>query len=267
MVHPFSGSSPQPAPRDTVTVGVSGPAGLLSTLPVLLGFHPTESLVMVCLCGDPDRVGPIGRVDAPTTPAAVARTVAALADAAARHADRLIIAVYTDTPGAVDTAALAAGFGRVRPVVDVIVTGNAPQPTHPDLMAAHAVIGRAVLTDRAELARSVEHDPRVVHPLGLLAEFDNAARRDALVARLLPNPDAVASLVTLAQATPDTDPRVPDVCAALAILAYRHGDGSLARVAIGRSHRTDPDHFLTELIEQFIDRCVPPSALDHVMDF
>ncbi len=74
---------------------------------------------------------------------------------------------------------------------------------------------------------------------------------------MLPDPDAVAVLVTLAQATPDTDQRVPDVCAALAILAYRYGDGALARVAIDRSRRTDPDHFLTELIEEFINRCAP----------
>ena len=79
--------------------------------------------------------------------------------------------------------------------------------------------------------------------------------------------DAVAALVTLAQATPDTDPRVPDVCAALAILAYRYGDGALARVAIDRSRRLSPGHRLTDLVDQLVTIGVPPEALDEVLAY
>ena len=265
MVHPFSGSTPHPDPRDTITVGVSGPDALLSTLPALIGFHPTESVVLVCVTGSRDRVGPVVRVDLPTTPQNTAAAVAVLADIAAQHADRLILAVYTDTHDQFDTAAVATALARVRPVIDVLTTGNAPRPVHTEVSAALALRGRGVLTDRDALARSVAHDPRVGAPGALLAEFTDTHGRDALISRLVPDPDAVAQLVGLIQATPDTDPRVPDVCAALAILAYRYGDGALARVAVDRSRRIDPDHRLTELIDQLITVGVPPAALDDLL--
>ena len=37
---------------DTTTVRLSGRRGLLAAVPAMLGFHPQESLVMICLWVD-----------------------------------------------------------------------------------------------------------------------------------------------------------------------------------------------------------------------
>lgn len=260
MMHPNI-QSPQPVPP---VVRVSGCTGLLATVPALLGFHPAESAVLVCLAGARRRVGPVVRVDLGPYIGGqdpVARVLAAFVPAAARYADEVALVIYTDRPGQVDAAAIEVGLGRVCPVLDVIVTGNSAQPISGDLMAAIATTGRTVLTDRAALARSVEYRPGMdlVH---LLAEFDTLTGRDALILRRLPDRDAVAALITAAQAVKDTDPRTPDVCAALAVLAYRHGDGALALVALERATRTAPGHRLAALMDTLIAAQVTPAALD-----
>ncbi len=53
-----------PMPGDVVRV--SGPQGIIGSIPYLLGFHPEESLVMLCLRGERNRMGPVLRIDLPT---------------------------------------------------------------------------------------------------------------------------------------------------------------------------------------------------------
>ncbi|QNK82900.1 DUF4192 family protein [Nakamurella sp. PAMC28650] len=44
------------------------------------------------------------------------------------------------------------------------------------------------------------------------------------------------------------DPRIADLWSVLAVIAYRHGDGTLSQVAMDRVLRINPDHQLTHLM-------------------
>lgn len=258
MMHPISAAA----------VTLSGRDGLLSAVPPLLGFHPADSLVLVCLSGTNRRVGPVVRVDLSPTASptgsvlsTTGQVLAALMSHAARYADEVAVIVYTDHPDIVDLDTAAAALGRVCPVLDAVIVPNAPHPISGELLAATVGHGRAVLADRDEVARSVEHRSGLT-TAPILAELDTIAGRDVLIAHSLPDPDAVATLVTAAQSTPDADPRTGDVCAALAVLAYRHGSGALAQVAVDRALRTAPGHRLAHLILAVMAEGLPPADLD-----
>lgn len=95
-----------------------------------------------------------------------------------------------------------------------------------------------------------------------MSALRDVAGRDALIVQLMPEPDAVAVLVTAAQATPDEDPRAADLCAVLAMCAYRHGDGALAQVAADRAVRCHPAHSLTRLMLAAMAAGIGPADLD-----
>lgn len=59
----------------------------------MLGFHPTESMVMACPTGERRRVGPVVRVDLAGMDQS---TVNQLAGPAVRYADEHMVVVYTD---------------------------------------------------------------------------------------------------------------------------------------------------------------------------
>ncbi len=90
------------------------------------------------------------------------------------------------------------------------------------------------------------------------------AGRDALIFRLLPDPDAVAALIAACQVSRDNDPHAADLCAALAVLAYRRGDGALSNEAIDRALRLDPDHRLAQLMLGIAASGMPPAELDNI---
>ncbi len=253
MMHPVSAEA----------VRLSGREGLLAAVPALLGFHPADSICLLCLTGPRRRIGPIVRVDLPTHPSGQVppSLVETLARTAAQHADEAALILYTDRPDTVQLDTLCDAIGAVCPILDVVTAPNKAQPIPDELLVATITSGRAVLGSRQELARSVEHRPGTTTP-ALLAELDSVAGRDALISRLLPEPDAVADLVAAAQATPDDDPRTADLCAALAVLAYRHGNGALAQVAADRALRTALDHRLAHLMLAVMAAGLPPAALD-----
>jgi hypothetical protein len=70
---------------DLVPLKVSGPEGLLAAVPTMLGFHPRDSLVLLCLTGPRRRVGPVARVDLP--PGRDRPLANQLTDHARRYAD------------------------------------------------------------------------------------------------------------------------------------------------------------------------------------
>lgn len=168
---------------------VQGPAGLLAAIPATLGFRPRDSLVQVCLRGPRDRVGPMGRVDLDPPDghprldyqAGVTDT---LLTVARRHADRVVLVWYRDSPGRppalVTAMSLALGAAGI-PVIDTVgvragryrsqrhgagadpwSTEGPARADHPDLQrlqAATALRGRTVLTDREDLRRSIDGPP------------------------------------------------------------------------------------------------------------
>lgn len=94
----MTAAGPQPAPSPPV-VRLSGPADLVGAVPSLLGFHPSESLVLCCLRGPSRRHCVTMRVDLPAAGDA-AEVIAGLAERArAVRADSALLVVYTEAGG------------------------------------------------------------------------------------------------------------------------------------------------------------------------
>lgn len=262
MMHPATPASAAP------TVHLSGPAGVLASIAPILGFHPVDSVVLVCLAGSRRRVGPVIRADLTgpelSIPAEYGRL---LADHAARHADEIVIVTFCDPAAVPDTEPLARALAQACPVLAVVHAPNTPQPIHPELAEAAAMRGRAVLASRQQLAESVTHQPaaaalQVPTVARLVVELGTVAGRDALIARLMGDAGSVAELVTVAQAVPDTHPVAADACAALAVIAYRYGDGALSQVAVDRCLSISADHRLAHLMLAVMAAGLRPAQLD-----
>jgi len=255
-----------PAPQ-ALAVKVDGQDGALGAAAALLGFNPTDSVVVMCLSGPRRRIGPVIRVDLDhgQIPAGSAEQLAAHA---ARHADEVIVMTFTDTGAAAapDTAALVAALRPTCTVLEVIDAANTPHEVPEQLLAATALSGRAVLPDRAALARSVAHTP-TTHPAdpAILAAMDNVTGRDQWLTTHGSDPASLPALVAAVQATRDTDPRIPNMSAALAVIAYRNGDGALAQVALDRALRSDPAHRLAQLMLAVMAAGLHPSDLDDLL--
>jgi hypothetical protein len=163
--------------EDAAPIRVSGPAGLLAAVPPMLGFHPTNSLVLICVCGERRRVGPVARVDLPV---GHDKTMAAhLAVHALNHADEVVVVCYQDTRRRrpllddllVELARVGVGVmdafvvrgGRARPALNAamerahpgIALPGADHPAVLALNAAGALAGRTVLSDREQLRQSI----------------------------------------------------------------------------------------------------------------
>lgn len=235
-------------------IHVTGSAGIVSTIPAILGFHPSDSLVVVGLAGEGNRrtVGPVARVDLRF------EDLAGLGRSLARHSSAVIVVVYSSDPAAVfevNTAALGL------PVLDVVATGNENKPVHADLAAGAALQGRRTLLSRDELVRSIAWDRfRKPSPAtaALLDRLRTAEGRDDFIAGHLDQ--AAASIPALVQALSETRPEHPAVghlAATLAVLAYRAGDGTLANVAIDRA----PGNRLARLLAAHIGAGLSPDDL------
>ncbi len=245
-------------PESDTTVQLSGRDGLLSLVPAVLGYHPEESAVLITMTGPNRRIGPVIRVNLPTTemldsPGGAATATAMMAQSfnhdATRHVDEVALIIYTDRLDQFDPQPLARVVGLVQSLLDVIIVRNSPHEVPDELTVANLAHGRRVLADREQLTQSVQYRPGV-DPSPLLAQLDTVIGRDALISRIVRNqdPDDVAELLTAAQGTPDTDPRSADLCSVLAAIAYRHGDGTLSQVAIDRVLRINPGHSLAHLM-------------------
>ncbi|MGS0684196.1 DUF4192 domain-containing protein [Nakamurella sp. GG22] len=162
---------------DAAPIRVSGPAGLLAAVPPMLGFRPTNSLVLICVSGGRRRIGPVARVDLPL---GHDKTMAAhLARHALNHADEVVVVCYQDTRrrrpllddllGELATVgvdvmdAMVVRGGRARPALNAamerahpgIALPGADHPAVLALNAAGALAGRSVLSDREQLRQSI----------------------------------------------------------------------------------------------------------------
>lgn len=177
-----------PPPRETVRL--SGPLALVGAVPVLLGFHPARSLVLLCVHGVRHRVGPALRIDLPI-PADEPAVATFLAAQAARHATAVMLVCYSPAENEVapgravlpHAGLVTACVREIRdtgvPVIDaVLVRGGAawsylhhpasapgaplPSDDDPGLAHLHAAAvgaGRAVLGDRDAISRTVAAPP------------------------------------------------------------------------------------------------------------
>lgn len=161
---------------------LGGPGELLSAVPLLVGFRPTESLVVLVLRGPRRRLGLLIRLDLPAAPER-AEVVDQVRRAVRRaDGDAAVLVVYTEDPGGEDglgrlpQRALVDALGRTVEVDDaLLVRGGrswsylcrdaccppgSPLPTQvrgaaAQLAATSVAQGRALLPDRATLEQSV----------------------------------------------------------------------------------------------------------------
>lgn len=254
----------QPPPEDPPPVRVREPAGLVCAVPVLIGFHPRESLVLVSTGGESGRrLGLTLRVDLPPPEDVPAVCAAAAGSLLAGAPQGAAVIVLSAGPGGTDhlppradvaRAAVTALLARdvaVHTVVWAASTaagapwacyddcgcgGRLPDPAGTEFAAAAAAAGQVVYADRAELERLVAPvDAAVLRRRDRLI----SARADAAVAGRDPGGDdgtAAASAVVDAalDETADgrlvlDDARVVALAAALSVPAVR--DAALVRSA------------------------------------
>lgn len=240
-------------------IKASNPQQLVGTLPVILGFHPEDSLVVAGLSGPRRRLGPVARVDLHGMNPDLLR---ALGSAMAPHVDTVIAVIYGGQ-GEVTEADLRQHLDL--DVDDVLWVPNTHREVHAPVAEAAAMNGRAVLPDRSALTASVEHQAgtgtdqtrRTVQTV-----TDSITARDQfLMDRMGDAPTAVVELIAAAQSVTDTDPGTAHLCGALAMLAYRAGDGALGQVAVNRALRIDPHHRLAHIALQIMAAGVHPDEL------
>jgi len=327
------------------TVRLSGRLGLLAAVPALLGFHPEESVVMICLSGPRRRVGPVIRIDLADLYAAgrASATVGQLQAYARRHADEVAVLCFTEHPEpqaelhgliaalqrsgtAILDAALVrsgraypvAGPGRSRPANCTDAVTDLPTMDDPQFtaMAAASILsGRGILANRQALrtsiagpsgteavkasaalhaaadglfravgsAGSVNHlrlrrmaDVAVQRALAqaaasgvvdtatsasLVLLLCDAAIRDHLIAEAVDDLQSswLPMLIAVARSVPDD--HAAEVCAVLAVAAYRRGDGALAQVAVDRCLAAVADHRLAHLMLGVMAAGLPPADL------
>lgn len=307
------------------TVRIHSPEELAACAPYLLGFHPTDSIVLLGIRGK--ALGPILRVDIPPR-----RHLGAIIEqcftSLSPHSDAVVLVVYgSDTDHqriAAVAAELAPRFGlaiSLTCAADQISDSVVPAWTRDYLEQELVAKGRAVLGSRDELVDSIagptgdqaeqtlarfavrcaavvrstelagpqfyrqqqlrigreilavveDHfHPRTGVPVDYALDLAAAVGqhvlvRDALIGDLLAlTPDDrqrwLPILVSVVSQLPDE--LAVDLLAILGALAYRCGEGALARCALDRGEQIDPLHRLTELFHNIITAGLPPTELD-----
>lgn len=371
---------------DVTPIRVSGPAGLLAVVPTMLGFHPSNSLVLMCLSGGRRRVGPVARVDLP--PGHDRPLAARLTSHALNHADEVVVISYQRTrrrPPLLDDLlgelaragvevmdAMVVRGGRARPALNAamerahqgIPVPDSADPQVSALAAAGALAGRGVLADREQLRRSIAGPtgdrlrvaqgcineaacgrlpadpgttglippeppptgraqprrlagaaPGALQPgapapmttapnpvtaayqlslapvpadvAGLLelafaqlsaggeVEVEVAAAlavsmtdvliRDAVLTQALAELDRPWLPMLICCATWTPGPLAPPLCSVLAMVAYRHGDGALAQVAVDRCLLAEPEHGLAQLMIAIMAAGIHPDELERIV--
>ncbi|HEU0103984.1 MAG TPA: DUF4192 domain-containing protein [Mycobacteriales bacterium] len=310
------------------------PGDLAALVPRLVGFAPSESLVVLSLRGPRRRIGLTVRADLADVPLLIRQIGEGLVRDGARAA---VLVVHSHEPG-VDghpwselvSEVEQALAGRGIEVTEALLvrggrwwsysctapccppTGR-PVDTGSALVTAaaseQAYDGRAVLASREELVASVAPQP----PLGAAlarrlqaqarqalegrrpagrrgdAELDRWRRAlDSWESRPAPLPPADAAALALALHVVEVRDAVlswsgprrdallgllgqlsrgvvpPDdapLCAVLAGVAYAHGNGALALVAVQRALSTDPGYGLAQLLLAALDGLLPPAQV------
>ena len=178
---------PNPIENQTpVTARLTSPAQLVSSLPVYLGFTPTDSLVVVCQHEPRGKVGLTLRFDLPRADDEILLAQDAVRRVLHERATRVVVAVYTDEPdgggehpraGLVDE--LLDGLEPQLRITDAVLVRDSrfwsylcdarcscpPEGTPVEaarddaqvrvIEAARVLSGRAVLPDRAAVERSL----------------------------------------------------------------------------------------------------------------
>jgi hypothetical protein len=257
----------------TDAIHIFGTAGLLSVIPVVLGYHPTDSLVVVCLQGERHQVGPVARVDLSDYRADPQQLAKDIAFPLLRHAQECVLAFY-------GLQADAFGFGEKLQeqgltVLDTLFTDNTPHELNPQSEAENVGLGKVVEINRLALQARVEFnrwiDDNSPADAGLYtAMSDSRSRDEYLAANMSRAVDVLPAVLATCRRVPDPAvgastgevELVANLCVTAAVLAYRLGDGAVAQFCLDRALRVSPLHRLSHLMLMVMAVAVPPDALD-----
>jgi len=260
----------------TEAIHISGSEGLLTVIPVVLGFHPVDSVVVVGLLGEERRVGPVARINLADYLHDTQKMAEQMTLMMRRHTEQCVLVFYgiqADTAG-LDGLLQAAGMQ----VQDTVFTDNTPHDLNPQVQAESVVLGRVVEIDRQMLRDRVEYnqwigDDNLGDRSMLYAAMADSHHRDRYLAanmsrardvlpvllaacRRVPDPPADASIGQVAM--------VANLCVSAAIMAYRIGDGAVAQVCLDRAVRVSPHHRLSHLMMSVMATGFPPEDLDRL---
>lgn len=257
----------------TDAIHVSGADGLLSVIPIVLGYHPTDSLVVVSLQGEKHHVGPVARValsDYRADPQQLAKDIAF---PLLRHAEQCILVFYGLQADEFDFDEKLQEHGLT--VLDTLFTDNTPHGLDPQSEAENVGLGKVVennrqaLRDRVEFNRWIDDESPVADTLYTV--MSDSRRRDEYLAASMPRAvDVLPAVLATCRRVPDPAPdasigeieMVANLCVTAAVLAYRLGDGAVAQVCLDRALRVSPLHRLSHLMLMVIAVAVPPESLD-----
>ena len=175
-------------------------------------------------------------------------------------ADRAALAASVAGPTGEAATAAGAAFDRA---ADGLLT----QLSRAASISPHDCLDQAELAaDRALVAveQTGAVDPATAAEFAL--HVFNPPVRDALIGRALAGADApwLAMLTAVARTLRDRD--AVAVLSMLALVAFRHGDGALADVALERGLGIDPAHRLSRLLAAAMDAGLTPDRLDGLVD-
>lgn len=320
-------------PGMTPKLSLRSPADLIAAIPYLLGFHPTESVVVVGMCGKQLTFAARGDLDGPRGSAeyvtsVVVRqgvdSVAVVGYGSAEHAEAPVEAIRAslDRHGIEVVEALRVADGRFWSFVCenpecCPPEGTPYDPATSQVAVAATLAGQVALPDRDALVRQIapiggltresmrqatdRADDRLVDLLRRAPSADllgnkalrragqaavrEAMRRHREGGRL--TDDEVAWLSVLLVHLPVRDfawehighedwhvmlwtdvvrraeyEVVPAPAALLAFSAWRTGQGALAHAAVERAIRADPEYSMALLMQDVLQRGIPPSTLD-----
>ncbi|MGL4174903.1 MAG: DUF4192 domain-containing protein [Dermatophilaceae bacterium] len=239
----------------TTTITLRGPGDVAAFLPYQLGYHPTDSVVVVTLVGGV--VGTVARVDIPDVPDvgdAAASVVGAVLDG---EPTQVTLVGYEADGGRTSAPLLLELVARLEKavveVVDALVVragrftsllcleaccgpgAGRPVPAPEDVPAVVEMVmaGRSPLPSRAALDRVAEADPAVADEVGcvvrqraLLADGGQRSRSARAWARLLGTPSRFSG--SPGHLRPSD---IADAALGLADVPWR--DGLVARLAPG----------------------------------
>ncbi|WP_166139734.1 DUF4192 domain-containing protein [Nocardioides ochotonae] len=216
---------PPPAAGTPMRITARRPEDLLAVVPVVLGFHPTESVVLLTFGA---RRQFHARIDLPRTPAEIAATVEALlAPSVREEAQAVAFVLYAGERTAAvarwSSRALVSAFERAG--IRVV-----------DAIRADGECWFALLPGRDRAAgRGVRYDV-TTHPISAQAVFEGRAvlaSRSAVADTLRPDPAAVDRLAAAVRRARAADHDTVAVAVAAAVGAGHWSDPVLASVLLG----------------------------------
>jgi hypothetical protein len=116
----------------------------------------------------------------------------------------------------------------------------------------------------AQLSVGGEVEVEVATALAVL--MTDVLIRDAVLTKALAELDRPWLPMLISCATWTPNPLAPPLCSVLAMVAYRHGDGALAQLAIDRCLLAEPEHQLAHLMIAIMAAGIHPDQLDEIVN-